>query len=220
MLNSGMVEPAAANADMSATTPEMNPSRSEVARVAGVTDSATVCVTTCLPPAPRDRSVRSLVRHPQVGIQAWTRHPERRCVLLRWARTSGPVWRLHRARGRMGGTVSAPSGRSSSRRWGLVNSTGGTHHHPSGRLSPVWLRVNSDDGLALPTLGRAQGCYGVVERSDVSDVRAEATVPHPLDDLRQLRAVGLDDEVNGQPVGGTGLHWSSDRDQRSAGTNQ
>ena len=36
---------------------------------------------------------------------------------------------------------------------------------------------------------------GVVEGRDVADVRPQSSVLHPLDDLTQLGAIGLDNEV-------------------------
>src|SRR5215211_2555564 len=62
-------------------------------------------------------------------------------------------------------------------------------------------RTNADDRLALDPLGRVQGGDGVIEGRDVADVRPQPTVPDPLDDLTQLSAIGLDDEVDRQAVG-------------------
>jgi hypothetical protein len=54
-----------------------------------------------------------------------------------------------------------------------------------GRVS---LQTNADDRLPRDPLGldppcRVQGGYGVIEGRDVADVRAQSSVPHPLDDL-------------------------------------
>lgn len=57
-------------------------------------------------------------------------------------------------------------------------------------------RTNTDDRLPLDALGRIEGGNGVVEVRDVADVRAQASVPHSLDDLTQLGAVGHDNEVD------------------------
>src|SRR5262249_2982380 len=64
-------------------------------------------------------------------------------------------------------------------------------------------RNNADDRLPLASPGRVQGGDGVVESRDVSDVRAQPSVAHTLDDLDQLGAIGLDDEVDSQPVVGS-----------------
>jgi hypothetical protein len=54
----------------------------------------------------------------------------------------------------------------------------------------------------------------------VADVRSQSAVTHALNDLIQLGAIGFDDEVNRQAVGGTRLGWADDGDQRAAGSNQ
>src|SRR3954468_20414394 len=66
-------------------------------------------------------------------------------------------------------------------------------------------RANADDRLPLASLGRVEGRKGIVEGRDVADVRPQSSVPHPLDDLTQLGAVGLDDEVDRQAVRGPRL---------------
>src|SRR3954447_3788689 len=57
-------------------------------------------------------------------------------------------------------------------------------------------RANADDRLPLDALGRVEGSGGIVEGRDVADVGPQPSVPHPLDDLSQLGAIGLDDEVD------------------------
>jgi len=57
-------------------------------------------------------------------------------------------------------------------------------------------RTNSDDRLSLDALGRIERGNGVIEVRDIADVRAQASVPHSLDDLTQLGAVGHDNEVD------------------------
>jgi hypothetical protein len=57
-------------------------------------------------------------------------------------------------------------------------------------------RTNTDDRLPFNPLGRVEGGNGVVEVRDVADVRAQVSVPHSLDDLTQLGAVGHDNEVD------------------------
>ena len=51
---------------------------------------------------------------------------------------------------------------------------------------PEASRTNADDRLPLDPLGRVEGGDGVVEGRDVTDVRPQSSVPHPLDDLTQL----------------------------------
>jgi hypothetical protein len=55
---------------------------------------------------------------------------------------------------------------------------------------------NPDDRLPFAPVGRVEGGDGVLERRDVADVRPQPSVPHPLHDLTQLGAIGLDDEVD------------------------
>jgi hypothetical protein len=63
-------------------------------------------------------------------------------------------------------------------------------------------RTNADDRLPADPLGRVEGRDGIVEGCDVADVGPQPSVPHPPDDLTQLATIGLDDKVDGQPVGG------------------
>ena len=72
----------------------------------------------------------------------------------------------------------------------------------------------------LLPLGRVEGGDGVVEGRDVADVRPQSSVPHPLDDLTQLGAIGLDNEVDRQAVGGPRLGRPDDGHQCSSGSNQ
>src|SRR3984893_13084207 len=80
--------------------------------------------------------------------------------------------------------------------------------------------TNADDRLSLAALGRVQGGDGIVEGRDVADVRPQSSVSHPLDDLTQLGTIGLDDEVDGEAVGGPCLGRRDDGHQRSSGSNQ
>jgi hypothetical protein len=72
------------------------------------------------------------------------------------------------------------------------------------------LAANADDRLPIASLGRVEGGDGFVEGRDVADVRSQSSVPHPLDDLTQLGAIGLDNEVDRQAVGGPCLGWAGD----------
>ena len=80
--------------------------------------------------------------------------------------------------------------------------------------------MNADDRLFLASLGRVEGGDGIVESRDVADVRPQSTIPHPLDDLTQLGAIGYDDEVDSQAARGPGLGRAGDGHQRSSGANQ
>src|SRR5215468_3483903 len=81
-------------------------------------------------------------------------------------------------------------------------------------------RAHADDRLPVASLGRVEGGDSVVEGRDDADVRPQPSVPHPLDDLTQLGAIGLDNEVDRQAVGGPCLGWAGDGHQRSSGSNQ
>src|SRR5215468_10251200 len=81
-------------------------------------------------------------------------------------------------------------------------------------------RTNADDRLPVDPLGRIEGSDGVVEGRDVADVRPQPSVPHPLDNLNQLGAIGLDNEVDSQAVGGPRLGRPDDGHQCSSGSNQ
>src|SRR3954454_5381213 len=80
--------------------------------------------------------------------------------------------------------------------------------------------LNADDRLPLASLGSVEGGDGIVEARDVADVRPQSSVPYPLDDLTQLGAIGLDDEVDCPAVGGARLGRRYDRHQRSSGPDQ
>ena len=69
-------------------------------------------------------------------------------------------------------------------------------------------RTNANDRLPLAALGRVEGRDGVVEGRDVTDVRPQSSVPHPLHDLTQLGAIGLDNEVDRQVTTLTGRRIS------------
>src|SRR4051795_6681617 len=90
--------------------------------------------------------------------------------------------------------------------------------------SPVSLfggsRTNADDRLPADPLGRVEGGDGIVEGRDVADVGPQSSVPNPLDDLTQLGTIGLDDEVDCQPVGGPRLGRPYDGHQGSSGPDQ
>ncbi len=79
--------------------------------------------------------------------------------------------------------------------------------------------MNADDRLSLESLGRVEGGDGIVESRDVADVRPQSTIPHPLDDLTQLGAIGYDDEVDSQAARGPRLGRAGDGHQRSSGAN-
>src|SRR6185295_9932385 len=70
--------------------------------------------------------------------------------------------------------------------------------------------TNADDRLSLASLGPVEGGDGVVEGRDVADFRPQASVTHPLDDLTQLGAIGLDNEVYRQAIGRPRLGLADD----------
>src|SRR5262252_7056004 len=74
--------------------------------------------------------------------------------------------------------------------------------HKSGRTVavPESSRTNENDRLPIDALGRVEGRDSIVEGRDLADVRPQPSLPHPLDDLTQLRAIGHDDEVDRQTV--------------------
>src|ERR1700754_2726734 len=79
---------------------------------------------------------------------------------------------------------------------------------------------HADDGLSLASLGRVEGCDGIVEGRDVADVGPQPSVPYPPDDLTQLGAIGFDDEVDREAIGGPCLGRADDGHQRSSGSDQ
>src|SRR5437763_16923020 len=81
-------------------------------------------------------------------------------------------------------------------------------------------RTNADDRLPLASLGPVEGGDGIVEGRDVADVRPQPSIAHPLNDLSQLGAIGQDNKVDRQAVGGPRLGWPGDGHQCSSGSNQ
>src|SRR5258705_6104892 len=81
-------------------------------------------------------------------------------------------------------------------------------------------RTNADDRLPLASLGRVEGGDSVVEGRDVADVRPQSSVTPPLDDLTQLDAIGHENKVDRQAVGGPRLGRPGDGHQCSSGSNQ
>src|SRR5688500_8927281 len=80
--------------------------------------------------------------------------------------------------------------------------------------------ANANDRLPRASLGRVEGGDGIVEGRDVAEVRPQSSVSHPLDDLIQLVAIGLDNEVDRQAVDWPRLGRSDDGHQRPSGSNQ
>src|SRR5438477_7325759 len=85
---------------------------------------------------------------------------------------------------------------------------------------PESSRTNPDDRLPLASPGRVEGGDGVVEGRDVADVRPQSSVTHPPHDLTQLGTIGLDNEIDGQTVGGPRLDRADAGHQPSPSTNQ
>jgi hypothetical protein len=67
------------------------------------------------------------------------------------------------------------------------------------------------------SLGRVEGGDGIVEGRNGADVRPQSSVPHSLDDLTQLGAIGLDNEVDRQAVDGPRLRRSELGEGRRSG---
>ena len=82
------------------------------------------------------------------------------------------------------------------------------------------LRTNVDDRLPFASLGGIEGGDGIVEGRHVADVRPQSSVTHPPHDLTQLGTIGLDNEIDGQTVGGPRLDRADGGHQHSPGTNQ
>src|ERR1700746_1114411 len=81
-------------------------------------------------------------------------------------------------------------------------------------------RTNADDRLPADPLGRIESRDGIVEGCDIADVRPQPSVPHPPDDLTQLGAIGLDNEIARQAVGGARPRRPSARHRRPSAPNQ
>src|SRR5581483_591369 len=79
--------------------------------------------------------------------------------------------------------------------------------------------MNADDRLSLDPFRPLEGGDGIVEGNHFADVRPQATIPDPLDDITQLGAIRYDDEVNYQAGSGTRLSRTGDGHQRSSGAN-
>ena len=79
---------------------------------------------------------------------------------------------------------------------------------------------NGDDRLPLASLGGVEGGDGVVEGRGGADVRPQSAVTHPLDDLGQPGAIGLDDEVDRQALRGPRLRGPGHGHQRASGPDQ
>jgi hypothetical protein len=81
-------------------------------------------------------------------------------------------------------------------------------------------RTNTDHCLPRTTRGRVKGGHGIIQGRNCADVRPQSSIPHPLNDLAQLGAIGLDNEIDSQTVYGPRLDRSDDGHQRSSGSNQ
>src|SRR3546814_16850791 len=81
-------------------------------------------------------------------------------------------------------------------------------------------RSNANDRFPRAPLGRIEGGDGVVEGRNVADVRPQPSVTHPLDDFTELGAIGLDNEVDRQAIGGPNFWRSDDGNQRSSRSNK
>src|SRR5262249_7190940 len=91
---------------------------------------------------------------------------------------------------------------------------------PRASIGACRSRSNADDRLPLASLGPVESGDRVVEGRDVADVRPQSSVTHPLDDLTQLGAIGHENKVDRQAVGGPRLGRPGDGHQPSSGSNQ
>jgi len=76
------------------------------------------------------------------------------------------------------------------------------------------LRPSTDDRRSCASRRRVERGDRVVERCEIADASLQASFSHPLDDLAQLRAIGLDDEVDRSAAGRSCLGRSDDGHQR------
>src|SRR5947209_17985447 len=77
-----------------------------------------------------------------------------------------------------------------------------------------------DDRLPVASLGRVERGDGVVEGCDAADVGPQSSVAHPLDDLTQLAAIALDNEVDRPAVRGSRRGGPDHGHQCSSGPDQ
>src|SRR6516164_725914 len=91
---------------------------------------------------------------------------------------------------------------------------------PRASMGACCSRTNADDRLPADPLVRIESGDGVVEGRNVADVRPQSPVTHPLDDLTQLGAIGHENKVDRQAVGGPRLGRPGDGHQRSSGSNE
>src|SRR6201997_1041153 len=79
--------------------------------------------------------------------------------------------------------------------------------------------MNADDRLSLASLGPVEGGNGIVEGSHFADVCPQPTNSDPLDELTQLGAIGLSDEVARPAARGPRIGRAGNGHQRSSGAN-
>jgi len=60
------------------------------------------------------------------------------------------------------------------------------------RFRELHFRTNADDRLSRSSLSRIEGGDSIVESGDGTNVCAQTAVPHPLDNLAQLRVISFD----------------------------
>src|SRR3954469_6095435 len=95
-------------------------------------------------------------------------------------------------------------------------------HSSPGTVTPTQgsSGANLDDRLSLEPLAGVERSDGVVQGGNGSDVGAQPSVSYALDDLAQLIAVGLDDEVDRPAVRRLGLDRAYDGHQGASGLDQ
>jgi hypothetical protein len=63
--------------------------------------------------------------------------------------------------------------------------------------------TNTNDRLPGPSFRVVESSYSLVQGDDSGDIRFQSSIPHALYDLGQLEAVGFNDEVDCETVGGS-----------------
>jgi hypothetical protein len=70
----------------------------------------------------------------------------------------------------------------------------------AGYFRPKPSRTDANDRLPADPFGRIESGDRIVEGRDGADMRSQPSAPHPLDDLAQLNAIRLDNEIDRKAV--------------------
>jgi len=79
---------------------------------------------------------------------------------------------------------------------------------------------NADDRLSRTSLGRIEDGDSIIQARYGPDICPQSSIPRPLDDLGQLKAIRLNNEVNCHTIDGPRLRRPDDRNQNSSCANQ